>query len=133
MGVSSVRNKFYLFCLGCPKNEVDAEGMSTLLHQAGWRQASRAQAADVLIVNTCGFIQAARDESYAALRELADAKRPGQLLVAAGCLAQRDGEQLLQRVPQIDGVLIDETFTKKGVIDFLSVGYRYVMQIGFVF
>jgi ribosomal protein S12 methylthiotransferase len=100
-----LRHRFFLYCLGCPKNEVDAEGMSTLLHQAGWRQVSRPQAADVLIINTCGFIQAARDESYAALRELADAKQPGQVLVAAGCLAQRDAERLREQIPQIDGLL----------------------------
>ena len=61
--------------------------------------------ADVLIVNTCGFIGPAREESYAVLNELADGKQPNQLLIAAGCLSQRYGAEVVQRVPGVDGVL----------------------------
>jgi len=61
--------------------------------------------ASVLIVNTCGFIEAARQESIEALRDLADGKRPDQLLIAAGCLAQRYGAVLSQEVPGLDGVI----------------------------
>jgi ribosomal protein S12 methylthiotransferase len=84
---------------------VDSEGMAVLLSHAGYLGAAQAQDADVLIVNTCGFLQAAEDESLAALRELAANKRPGQLLVAAGCMAQRNGERIVREAPGVDGLL----------------------------
>ena len=87
-----MRKRFRLLSLGCPKNTVDAEAMRGLLEDAGWRETEQPDDADVLIVNTCGFIDEAREESYAALRELAQDKRPGQFLLAVGCLSQRYGE-----------------------------------------
>lgn len=97
--------RFYLISLGCPKNTVDAEAMTGLLEEAGWRCTERPDRADALIVNTCGFIDAARAESYGALQELAAAKRRGQVLLAAGCLSQRYGQQVRQVVPGVDGIL----------------------------
>jgi ribosomal protein S12 methylthiotransferase len=79
--------------------------MATLLGRAGFDSADAAEDAAVLIVNTCGFIDAAKQESLAALRELADAKRPDQLLIAAGCLSQRYGPAIVQEVPGVDGVI----------------------------
>jgi ribosomal protein S12 methylthiotransferase len=84
---------------------VDAEAMGTLLEGAGWRKTERPDRADLLIVNTCGFIAPAREESYAALRDLAEAKRQGQRLLAAGCLSQRYGAQVQRVVPGVDGVI----------------------------
>lgn len=100
-----MRRRFYLLSLGCPKNAVDAEAMGTLLEGAGWRKTERPDRADLLIVNTCGFIAPAREESYAALRDLAEAKRQGQRLLAAGCLSQRYGAQVQRVVPGVDGVI----------------------------
>jgi len=100
-----LRRRFYLLSLGCPKNAVDAEAMGTLLEGAGWRKTERPDRADLLIVNTCGFIAPAREESYAALRDLAEAKRQGQRLLAAGCLSQRYGAQVQRVVPGVDGVI----------------------------
>lgn len=97
--------QFYLLSLGCSKNTVDSESMAALLGRAGYDSTAEADEAGVLIVNTCGFIQAAKEESIGALRELADNKGPEQLLIAAGCLAQRYGSLLLEEVPQIDGVI----------------------------
>lgn len=97
--------QFYLLSLGCSKNTVDSESMAALLGRAGYDSTAEAEEAGVLIVNTCGFIQAAKEESIGALRELADNKGPEQLLIAAGCLAQRYGSLLLEEVPQIDGVI----------------------------
>lgn len=91
--------------LGCPKNTVDAEKMGVLLSRAGHRLVEDPSRADCVIVNTCGFIQAARDESLATLRELAASVKPKGLLVAAGCLSQLEGERLLQEVPELDGLL----------------------------
>jgi ribosomal protein S12 methylthiotransferase len=100
-----MRKRFYLLSLGCPKNTVDAEAMTGLLEEVGWHSTERPERADVLIVNTCGFIDAARAESYGALQELAAAKRSGQVLLAAGCLAQRYGQEVRQAVPGVDGIL----------------------------
>jgi len=96
---------YYLESLGCPRNTVDAEGIARLLAQAGYTGVSDPAQAEVLIVNTCGFIEAARAESLRVLRELAARKRPGQLLIAAGCLSQRWGPKLADFIPALDGIL----------------------------
>jgi ribosomal protein S12 methylthiotransferase len=97
--------RFHIITLGCPKNTVDSEMMAELLRRAGHVQVDQPRRADVLIVNTCGFIAPAREESYAALRKLAVGKRRGQRLVAAGCLAQRYGEAIRQKVPEVDALI----------------------------
>ncbi len=97
--------KYYLLTLGCPKNTVDSEGMATMLTGAGYSGTDIPEDADVLIVNTCGFLQSAEDESLANLRELAAGKRPGQVLIAAGCMAQRNGERIVREAPGVDGLL----------------------------
>jgi ribosomal protein S12 methylthiotransferase len=99
------RARYYLLSLGCAKNTVDSESMAQLLGRDGYTGASQAGQADVLIVNTCGFIGPAREESLEALRELAQAKRPDQVLVAAGCLSQLWGQRLASEVPGLDGII----------------------------
>ena len=103
--VLPMTRRFYIVTLGCPKNSVDAEAMTGLLLAAGWRQTQRADRADVLIANTCGFIEAARQESLDTLRQLAQTKGQGQKLLAAGCLSQRWGPELQAQVPGVDGIL----------------------------
>ncbi|UCC54351.1 MAG: hypothetical protein JSV68_10365, partial [Anaerolineaceae bacterium] len=98
------KKQFYLLSLGCSKNTVDSESMAGLLGNAGFNGVSDPDDATVLIVNTCGFIESARQESIAALSELARAKGPNQMLIAAGCMAQRYGDEVAQWVPGIDGV-----------------------------
>jgi len=97
--------RFYLLSLGCPKNTVDSEGISRLLQQAGYEAITEPESAQLLIVNTCGFIDKAREESFATLKELAERKQPGQFLIAAGCLSQRCGRELVTKVPGLDGVI----------------------------
>ncbi|MDD5367730.1 MAG: 30S ribosomal protein S12 methylthiotransferase RimO [Anaerolineaceae bacterium] len=97
--------KFYLVSLGCAKNTVDSESMASLLEKAGYRPADSAAKANVLIVNTCGFIGPARQESLQVLGELAEGKRPGQVLIAAGCMTERYRELVVQQVPGIDGLM----------------------------
>ena len=97
--------KYYLESLGCPKNLVDAQGMARLLKRLGYKPVDDPQHAQVLIVNTCGFIEDARDESLGELRNLALQKRDGQVLIAAGCLSQRWGEALSEHVPGLDALL----------------------------
>jgi ribosomal protein S12 methylthiotransferase len=99
------KKQFYLLSLGCSKNTVDSESMAGLLGNAGFNGVSDPDDATVLIVNTCGFIESARQESIAALSELARAKGPNQMLIAAGCMAQRYGDEVAQWVPGIDGVI----------------------------
>jgi ribosomal protein S12 methylthiotransferase len=96
---------FYLISLGCPKNLVDSEGIATLLRRAGYDWASVPNEADLLIVNTCGFIESAREESRSVLQELAQSKQPGQRIIAAGCYSQRCPGELADDVPGIDGLI----------------------------
>jgi ribosomal protein S12 methylthiotransferase len=98
-------NVFHLVSLGCAKNTVDSDSMAQLLMRDGYRGTDNPEKADVLIVNTCGFIGPAKDESFEVLRELAEIKRNGQILIAAGCLTQRYGAEVAQKVPGVDGVL----------------------------
>ena len=99
------RNNFYLLSLGCAKNTVDSESMAQVLGQHGMRGSDNPDDASVLIVNTCGFLEVAREESLAALRELVRGRRAGQQVIAAGCLAQRHGASLAQDVPGLDGII----------------------------
>jgi len=103
--VMGVRVRYHLVSLGCPKNTVDAQDMSLLLDAAGHQLVGDPAEADVLLVNTCGFIESARAESLRVLRELATNKYPAQRLVATGCLSQRDGAGLARQVPGLDGIL----------------------------
>jgi ribosomal protein S12 methylthiotransferase len=97
--------RYHLVSLGCAKNSVDSESMSVLLQREGFQSSQEPDQADILIVNTCGFIEPARQESYKVLRELAEKKKPGQLLIAAGCLTQRYGIEVAQKVEGIDAIL----------------------------
>jgi ribosomal protein S12 methylthiotransferase len=97
--------RFYLVSLGCPKNLVDAQGMVRLLEGMGHEIVGSARQAQVLVVNTCGFIRDAREESLGEIRRLAHKKQPGQKLIAAGCLSQLWGERLLAQIPGVDAVL----------------------------
>jgi ribosomal protein S12 methylthiotransferase len=96
---------FHLVSLGCSKNTVDSESIARLLMGDGYRAMGSPEKAEVLIVNTCGFIGPAKEESYRVLNELAAIKNDGQYLIAAGCLTQRYGAEVAQRVPGIDGIL----------------------------
>ena len=96
---------FYLLTLGCPKNSVDSEAIVELLTEAGYRVSPRPARADYVMVNTCGFLEAAKAESIQALRKLAARKRPQQRLIAVGCLAQRLGIELARQVSELDGLI----------------------------
>ena len=99
------KKTFHLISLGCAKNTVDSNSMTQLLQRDGYSAEEDAHQAEVLIVNTCGFIEPAREESYTVLKKLASEKEKGQLLIAAGCLTQRYGEDVVHQIPGIDGVL----------------------------
>ena len=96
---------YFIISLGCPKNTVDTESMGCLLNASGHEPVADPDQADLLLVNTCGFIASARAESIQVLSELAAGKRPGQRLIAAGCLSQREGAALARHVQGLDGIL----------------------------
>lgn len=93
--------------LGCPKNTVDSERMLGLLAQDGYALTPEADGADVVVVNTCGFIEPARQESLGVIREMLDLKRQGRVraVVVAGCLAERQKDLLLETVPEVDQIV----------------------------
>jgi len=99
------QNTFFLLSLGCSKNLVDSSSISSLLTQGGYQGLEKPDHAQVLIVNTCGFIKPASDESINELRILAKKKKKGQLLIAAGCLTQRYREAIAEQVPGLDGII----------------------------
>jgi len=99
------KNTFHLVSLGCAKNTVDSDSMAQLLLRDGYHSVDDPGRANVLIVNTCGFIGPAKEESINVLRELAEGKLENQILIAAGCLTQRYGSEVALKVPGIDGVL----------------------------
>lgn len=99
------QNTFFLLSLGCSKNLVDSSSISSLLTQGGYQGLENPDQAEVLIVNTCGFIKPASDESIGELRNLAKKKKKGQLLIAAGCLTQRYREAIAEQVPGLDGII----------------------------
>jgi len=97
--------RFFLLTLGCPKNTVESEGIRELLLATGHQPVDEPQDADFLIVNTCAFIDPAREESVDALSELAEGKRSDQYLVAAGCMAERYGSGMADFAPSLDGII----------------------------
>src|SRR5436305_6734755 len=104
---TNIKATFSFVSLGCPKNLVDSERMLGLLAQDGYRLVPDAQKADLVIVNTCGFIDAARQESLGVIREMLDRKREERIkgVIVAGCLAERQREMLLDEVPEVDQVV----------------------------
>lgn len=100
-------HKVGMISLGCPKNQVDAEIMLKKLVDAGYILVQDADKADVVIVNTCGFIEDAKKESIDAILEMADFKADGVLkkIIVTGCLAQRYGEEVFTEIPEVDGVI----------------------------
>jgi ribosomal protein S12 methylthiotransferase len=99
--------KVHLTTLGCPKNQVDSELMLGMLAKAGHEVTEDAGSAECLIVNTCAFIDRAREESVTTILELAQVKEEvaARALIVTGCLAQRHGAELLREIPEVDGVL----------------------------
>jgi ribosomal protein S12 methylthiotransferase len=99
--------KVHLTTLGCPKNQVDSELMLGLLAEAGFPIAERAEDAECLVVNTCAFIDRAREESVETILELAQLKERGRAraLIVTGCLTQRYGADVLRELPEVDGIL----------------------------
>ncbi|MEU4033606.1 30S ribosomal protein S12 methylthiotransferase RimO [Streptomyces collinus] len=101
------RRTVALVTLGCARNEVDSEELAGRLEADGWQLVEDAADADVAVVNTCGFVEAAKKDSVDALLEANDLKDHGrtQAVVAVGCMAERYGKELAEALPEADGVL----------------------------
>jgi ribosomal protein S12 methylthiotransferase len=116
-GPQACKGTYSFVSLGCPKNLVDSERMLGLLQLDGYRLVPEPAGADFVVVNTCGFIERARDESYATIHEMLELKRRGDIrgVIVSGCLAEREKEKLLETLPEIDrlvGVFGREQVTK---------------------
>src|SRR5437762_3198984 len=103
------RTKVGIISLGCAKNLVDAEIMLGSVLRCGMKITSRAEDADVLVVNTCAFIDSAKEESIEAILEVHQQrglnKRPNQKLIVSGCMSQRFASDLRQLLPEVDAVI----------------------------
>lgn len=106
--------------LGCPKNRVDSEVMLGLLSEAGYTICDAPETADILLVNTCGFIQPAVEEAIDTIMELIAVKErhPGSRLVVCGCLVQRYGQALCRELPEVDLFIGTDTF--RNIVTYLA-------------
>jgi ribosomal protein S12 methylthiotransferase len=100
-----VPRRFWIETLGCPKNQVDSDKLTGLLHADGLAPAASPDGADVIVVNTCAFVEEARQESIDTILALADVRRDGARLVVTGCLAERYGDELAAALPEADAVV----------------------------
>lgn len=117
----------YLLSLGCPRNMTDSEVLLGLLEEKGFGLTSDAEGADVAIVNTCGFIQDAKQESIDIILRLAELKKAGSIkkLIVAGCLSQRYPKDLANDIPEVDGLFGTSDFTKiPDMIDTMFTGEK---------
>ena len=107
-----MNNKVFLSSLGCSKNLVDAEIMMGILKERGYEQTPNLEDASIAIVNTCGFIESAKEESINEILEIAQAKQEAQLkyLIVTGCLSQRYSADLKKEMPEVDAFLGTSTF-----------------------
>ena len=95
---------FYLATLGCPKNEVDSAKLAGRLVAEGYEPSGTPGEADLVVVNTCAFVEAAREESVETILELAASRKAGARLAVTGCLAERSGRELSRALPEVDVV-----------------------------
>ena len=101
----AVAERFYVETLGCPKNAVDSDKVVASLLADGLTPADRAEDADLVVVNTCAFIDAARQESIDVALALSDSRKAGARLVLTGCMAERYGDELAAALPEADAVV----------------------------
>ena len=102
---ATIPKKVGFVSLGCPKNLVDSEVMMGMLAQAGAQLTSRAEDADVIVVNTCSFIDSAQQESVNTILEMAKLKSQDRRLVVAGCLVERFRDEIRKNIPEVDAVV----------------------------
>jgi len=99
---STVSERYWITTLGCPKNDVDSQKLVGRLTADGYEKAQLPDEADLVVVNTCAFIESAREESIETILELHGLRKPGSRLVVTGCLAERSGEELAAALDEVD-------------------------------
>ena len=122
----------HLVTLGCARNEVDSEELAARLEDGGFRLVDDPEAADAVMVNTCGFVEAAKKDSVDTLLQAADLKGTGrtQAVVAVGCLAERYGSELAQSLPEADAVLgFDDYADVAGKLQHILAGGRHETHV----
>jgi ribosomal protein S12 methylthiotransferase len=119
---SPARRRVSLVTLGCARNEVDSEELAARLEDGGWLLAEPGEEAEVVLVNTCGFIQAAKQES---IDELLEAAAGGAKVVAAGCLAERYGSGLAEAMPEAQVLSFDDYADIAARLDAVVAGERW--------
>lgn len=126
--VEHAKKTVHFVSLGCPKNRVDSEVMLGHLAQAGYTPVGEAEQADVIVVNTCGFIDAAKEESIDAIVEMGQLKTDGHLekLVVTGCLSQRYAPELAKEMPEVDHFLGTGNFESIAEVLGAADGSAYV-------
>ena len=105
MALPTAQPTVWITTLGCSKNQVDSDKIASVIGQAGYVDADDPTTADVVMVNTCGFIDAARRESVETILDLAGSKRADAKLVVMGCMAQRYEQELVEALPEADAVI----------------------------
>lgn len=111
--------RFYIHTLGCPKNQVDSSSLSSLLAKGGFVETSVPDEADLIMINTCGFINEAKEESIEHILVFLHRKKPWQKVVVFGCLAQRYMDEIEEEIPEVDGVFGVDSF--KEIMDFIGL------------
>lgn len=118
-----MKKKIGIVSLGCPKNLVDSEIMLGMLSHADYEIVNNKEDANVLIVNTCGFIESAQQESINTILEMAEEKeRKCEVLIVTGCMAERYKEKMLEQIPEVDAVL--GTGNYKEVAEVIKLAYK---------
>ena len=113
---STAARKVHLVSLGCSRNRVDSEVMIGTLLRDGWKSVDDPETADAVVVNTCGFIASAKEESIDTILSMAEIKKskPDMKLIVAGCLTQRYKTQLAKGLPEVDLFIGTDEFSRIG-------------------
>jgi len=127
------KGSYAFISLGCPKNLVDSERMLGKLAQDGYALQPDADGADVVVVNTCGFIEPARQESLGVIREMLALKKAGRVgsVVVAGCMAERQRDLLLETVPEVDQIV--GVFGREEIVSVVDRAVAHVTEQRSVF
>jgi len=123
--------KIGMVSLGCPKNQVDAEQMLGILSASGCEITAEQSEADVIVVNTCGFIESAKEESIGAILDAAKMKKQGKCraVIVAGCLAQRYKDELAKELPEADAIIGTAEVPRIGDICRKVLGGEHLVQV----
>ncbi len=122
--------KIGVVSLGCPKNLVDSETMLGLIHEEKYEITNDPSEAEIIIVNTCGFIESAKEESINTILQMAEYKKSGscKYIIVTGCLSQRYAEELFNELPEADGIAGVEVYDEIGsIIKRVMNGERFIM------